>query len=77
MSANYYDYNIEHDQAIILDEGTPNSYHGSATKGSVASAPVWKIKRINVVGGVTTVTWADGDSNYDNVWNNSASLTYT
>jgi len=77
LSANYYDYNIEHDQALILDEGTPNSYHGTAVKGSVTSAPVWRIKRINVVGGVTTVTWADGDSNYDNVWDNRAILTYT
>jgi hypothetical protein len=63
--------------SIRLDDTDPDTlYVGNAAAGAVESDPVWKIKRIYLVGGVT-VTNADGDTNADNVWSNRASLSYS
>lgn len=51
------------------------TYIGSAVPSSLTSSPVWKIIKIDV-SGVTTVKFADGNSNFDNVWDNRTSLTY-
>ncbi len=60
-----------------MDE--PNStttYVGQAAPGSSTSDAVWRIKRILISGTETIVEWADGNSDFDNVWNARASLTY-
>ena len=52
-------------------------YKGEASVGSSENLPVWRIQKI-VIGndGDVTITWADGNSNFDNVWVNHESLTY-
>lgn len=50
-------------------------YVGEAAISSSTANPVWRIKRINTTSGVI-VEWADGNYNFDNVWDNRASLTY-
>jgi hypothetical protein len=63
--------------SIRLDDTDPNTlYVGNAPAGAVEADPVWKIKRIYLVGGVS-VTWADGDTNADNIWTNRTGLTYS
>lgn len=52
-------------------------YLGKAAIASSEASAVWQIQRITISGSVTTTLWADGNSNYDNIWNNRASLTYT
>ena len=42
---------------------------------SPTSNPVWRIKRISTSSGVI-VEWADGNVNFDNVWDDRASLSY-
>ena len=66
-----------YDQSVRIDEtdGT-TAYFGYAAVGSSESSSVWKIKRIHVSGATTSVTYADGNINYDNSWTNRASLTY-
>ncbi len=55
-------------------------YTGTAPAGSATSASVWRIKKTVVDSGGegdVTVTWADGNANFDNVWNNHLSLSYS
>lgn len=57
-------------------------YIGDALPGTVDSSATWSIKRVvftEDVGGNTdaVTTWADGDSNRDNIWDNRLSLTYS
>jgi hypothetical protein len=63
---------------VLVDEpDSSTAYVGEAALGSATSAAVWRIKRISVSGTVTTITWADGNENFDNVWDNRASLSYS
>lgn len=50
------------------------TYIGEALPGAATSAPVWRIQRITNAD--NTVLWADGDANFDNVWDNHLTLTY-
>lgn len=40
------------------------------------SLDLWKIKRIEKVGTVWEIRYADGDELYDNIWNNRFSINY-
>lgn len=51
-------------------------YIGQAKLGSATSASSWQIRRIQKVGDVTAIQYADGDRRFDNSWDNRASLTY-
>jgi hypothetical protein len=53
------------------------TYFGVAVAGSATSAAVWQIQAKSVSGVVTTFTWADGNMNHDNIWDNRASLSYS
>lgn len=52
-------------------------YIGTAKIGTATSSALWQVQKVTVVGTVTGIFWADGNSNYDNVWDNRASLTYS
>ena len=68
-------------KATQLDEvgGVPLvSYLGKADPGSLTSAAVWAIQRIQEFDdGDIVITWADGDSNEDNVWDDRLGLAYS
>lgn len=62
------------------DVSTSNiTYVGKAAIGSSGASAVWRIMKIDESGTPTTlsITWADGNSNSDNVWDNRTSLTYS
>lgn len=42
------------------------TYVGSAPIGTSQSTAGWQVKRIQVSGSDTIITWKDGDSNFDN-----------
>lgn len=64
------------EKMIILDEASSTiTYVGYADIGSLTSGAIWKIKRLDSTSGLV-VRFADGNANYDNVWDNRASLTY-
>lgn len=74
------DYGTTQDQikgllATRQDEGATYLYLGYAEIGSDESDNVWRISRFTLAN-VSGMQWADGDANYDNVWDNRASLTY-
>lgn len=53
-------------------------YKGEATVGTLDSEPLWRIqKMVTAVDDDVTITWADGNAEFDNIWNNRASLTYS
>lgn len=64
--------------AVILDESTAGTtYVGKAPVASSTADNTWQIMRIVEASGVMTITWADGNTVFDNVWNNRASLSYS
>jgi len=59
------------------DVGSGVIYQGWANPGTATSAASWRIKKIVDTTGDFAITFADGNRNFDNVWDNRASLTYT
>lgn len=51
-------------------------YIGKAVTGSLTSDAVWQIKRIDDNSGIV-ITWADGDDNFNNVYDNREALIYS
>ncbi len=67
------------DTLVAIKVDQPSStiiYVGEAAIASLASEAVWRIKKIDTTSGVI-ITWADGDSQFDNVWNDRTTITYT
>ena len=54
------------------------SYVGKAPAGSATSAAAWQIAYlVTDSSGNLTMTYANGSSAYDQIWDNRASLTYS
>ena len=54
-------------------------YIGRAEPGALLSAAVWSISRSIIASGLdndTSQRWADGDSNFDNIWDDRLTLSY-
>jgi len=56
------------------DTGT-YTYVGEANAGSLEASAVWRVKRLT--NSSNTIVWADGDTEFDNVWNDRAGLVYS
>lgn len=62
--------------SLKLDQVTSTLFYvGEATFAASPSSAIWRIRKIDTTSGVD-VKWADGNSNYDNVWDDRTSLTY-
>lgn len=62
--------------ATRVDEVSSSiSYVGKAATGADTSLPLWQIQKIDTSSGLV-LTWADGDSKFDNVWDDRAGLTF-
>jgi hypothetical protein len=58
--------------------GSNLEYVGWSTPGTATSAAAWRIMRLVYTGSdVIRVEWADGDGEFDNVWDDRASLSYS
>jgi hypothetical protein len=68
--------NAEPEALRIDDNGAGLVYTGYADLGTADTDPLWRIKRIQTTGDNTVITYADGDRNFDNVWDDRDSLTY-
>ena len=61
---------------ILIDDTTiPLTYIGKAAPGTLTSAASWQISKLNATTG-TVMTWADGNCQFDNIYDNRAGLTY-
>lgn len=69
------------DYATNVDEANGStSYIGEADIASSGTAAVWRIRRViedTAAGTITTITWADGDSKFNNVWDNRGTIVYS
>ena len=69
--------NEDSNYAMIFDDtNDPILYLCEAVAGSASSSAVWRVKRIDTTNG-GTITWADGNTNFDNIADNRASLSYS
>lgn len=60
-----------------IDEASATvTYIGVALPGTATSASTWQIKKIDSSSG-TSITFADGNSSFDNEWDERASLSYS
>jgi hypothetical protein len=63
---------------IRLDEVSADIlYVGEAAIKLDDSDPFWRIRKLETTGTVTKVLFADGNENFDNVWADRASLSYS
>lgn len=64
---------------IAYDSNDLEQYIGTALPGSAEGSAVWQVMKLAYSSSskVTSVKWADGDDNFDNIWTNYASLTYS
>lgn len=53
------------------------TYIGKAAIGSLESASVWQIKRIDETGAVTDILYRGGSANFNNRWDQRTSGTYS
>lgn len=64
--------------AVRVDEASATvTYIGNADVGASESGSVWQIQRLTISGVSTTLEYADGDENFNNVWSNRAALSYS
>ena len=53
-------------------------YQGWAVAGTAAGAAGWRIRKLKYTGNdVDEINWADGDTNFDNIWTARAGLSYS
>jgi hypothetical protein len=62
--------------ALRLVEDSPYTYIGKAVTGSGEGDAVWQIFRMDDTSGLA-IEWADGNSSFDNIWSNYATLSYS
>ena len=62
-----------------VGETTSVYYMGYAPAGALTSAAVWRVSKVTYNASMlaTGVTFADGNANFDNIWANRASLSYS
>lgn len=53
------------------------TYIGEADPGESAADATWRIKRLTETGPDIVIAWADGNANFDNVWNDRLGLSYS
>jgi len=54
------------------------TYAGDATPGELTANAVWRIRQISqFADGDISVLWADGNSNFDNIWDDRLGLSYS
>ena len=72
-----YTGSIKESLQLAEDSGDANIlYVGKSYPGALSSASVWQIMSINSTSGVI-ITYADGDDNYDNEYDERENLSYS
>ena len=70
--------NLLFDQKLLqVDTVGTTTYLGYANAGTLTSGATWAIKRIVETGSDVSITWADGNNSFDNIWDNRLALTYS
>lgn len=79
IRANSYTNELTTRLSESTSSGTTTTYVGTAPTGSATSAATWKITRIIEVPGSGTleIKYASGNTVFDKVWDDRASLSYS
>lgn len=65
-------------EPILVDETNPQVvYKGYANPGANPAQPDWAILKISNDAGIFTYQWADGNKQFDNIWDNRETLSYS
>jgi len=65
-------------KSIDYDASGNVVYYGVTTSGTAKSAAKWQIKKFSYTSNdLTDIQWADGNTKFDNVWDDRASLSYS
>lgn len=62
---------------VKTDSSGGTTYIGIAAPGTLTSEAFWQIFKVVASGGNYTLTHADGDSKFDNVWDDRTGLSYS
>ena len=64
--------------AMAYDSNGNVEYIGKTTPGTSKATAGWQIKKFSYTGSnVTDIQYSDGDIEFDNIWNNRESLSYS
>lgn len=64
-------------EPVLIDESNPNIiYKGFASPRAKMEEAVWAIQKISYTDDICTYQWADGNKDFNNIWNNRITLTY-
>jgi hypothetical protein len=61
----------------LIDVDGNFTYIGEAVPGTSPTATSWRIKRVEQVGADINILWANGSSNFDKVWNDRLTYSYS
>lgn len=61
----------------LIDVVGSYTYVGEALPGTGESEAKWRIKRIEEVGDDFNILWADGDADFNNIWDDRETFTYS
>ena len=64
-------------KTLIDEVDTTTTYIGDADIGVLTSAPVWMIRRLTAAGNDLNVEYANATPNFDKVWNDRVSYSYS
>jgi len=73
----YFNAREPDEYVTLVDEAGANTYIGIALVNIATNTIGWKIKRINENGSNTTITWADGSTDFDKIWDSRATYDYS
>jgi len=72
-------YNLRYLVKMDYDANNNLIFLGDAIPGSVTSAAVWRIRKMtyDANNNITDIEWADGNSEFDNAWDDRTTLSYS
>ena len=70
---------VKYTKRVDFNTAQTQLYKGEANPGSAESGSVWRISFITIATADSDVVeiWADGNANFDNVWDDRLSLSYS
>ena len=71
---------VQYSKEVDFVDASDLIYVGEALPGSTTASASWRIKKIDLNVGTDSdigIRYADGDSNFNNIWDNHLSLTYS
>ena len=68
---------VQYNKLIDYVDADNYYYIGEALPGTGESDAKWRIKRIEEVGDDYNILWAEGNADFDKIWDDRATFTYS